>query len=175
MNFLQKLFGQKIINYLILFIIGLLLFIFGDKIANSKAIGLFVAFISLCFLFIEIKLRYYIKVKKNTKEFKSNKEAFIAKYFDSKNIKYIYEKELKLGSNKLHPDFFLPEFDVYVEYWGKWSGDFDYRKECDHKRKLYENYDIKLVELYPDNLVSFQQLDWKFTERLLAILKKERS
>ncbi|HJX05127.1 MAG TPA: hypothetical protein VJ461_00280 [Candidatus Nanoarchaeia archaeon] len=175
MNFLEKLFGQKIIKTLILLIIGILLFIFGDKFADSKSIGIIIAVISLCFLVYEIQLRYYIKVKKNTKEFKSNREAFIAKYFDSKKIKYIYEKELKLGRSKLHPDFFLPEFDVYVEYWGKWPGDFDYRKECSHKRKLYEEYDVKLIELYPDNLISFQQLDWKFTERLLNILKKERS
>jgi len=175
MSFIEKLLGQKIINYLTLLTIGIVLFIFGDKFADSKAIGTIIAIISLCFLIYEIQLRYYIKIKKNTKEFKSYKEAFIAQYFDKKKIKYIYEKELKLGRDKLHPDFFLPEFDMYVEYWGKFPGDFDYRKECNHKRKIYENGNIKLVELYPDNLASFQQLDWKFTERLLSILKKERS
>jgi hypothetical protein len=175
MEFIKKLFGQKILNFSVLFVIGMLLLILGDLFIDSKGIGLFIVIISFGFLVNEIQLRYYIKVKKNTKAFKSNKEAFIAKYFDQKKIKYIYEKELRLGRSKLHPDFFLPEFDVYVEYWGKWPGDFDYRKECNLKRKTYSDYDKQLVELYPDNLISSHQLDWKFTERLLNILKKDRS
>lgn len=174
MNFVERFLGKNIIYLLVLMTLGLLLIFIGYKYINAAGIGIIIVLISVIGLIREINLRYYIKIRKNTKEFKSNDEKFIANYFDMKKIKYLYEKELKVD-RVLHPDFFLPEFDVYVEYWGRWPGDFDYRKECDHKRKLYKEYDIKLVELYPDNLASINQLDWKFTERLLAILKRDRS
>ena len=175
MNLLEKLLGQKSLRYLFLLIISILLTVFGDRLISSKGIGVLLIILSISNLIYELKLRYYIYGRKDVKDFKSNKEAFIASYFDKKKIKYIYEKELKLGKEKIHPDFFLPEFDVYVEYWGKWPADFDYRKECNYKRSLFEKYDINLVELYPDNLFSINKLDWKFTERLLNLLKKERS
>lgn len=36
------------------------------------------------------------------------------------NIKYEYEKPAKDSFNRRisRPDFYLPEYDVYVEYWG---------------------------------------------------------
>lgn len=172
MEWLENVLGQKLIGGIIFLVLGVLLAIMGDKVFNSHAIGIILTILSLLYVIHQASLRYVIKFHKNTKKFKSGKEAFIANYFDKKKIKYQYEKPLKLGKQKLHPDFFLPEFDVYVEYWGMWPSDFDYRKECNIKRKQYKEYDIPLVELYPDNLVSINQLDWKFTERLLKILKK---
>lgn len=175
MNLLERLLGQKSLRYLFLIIISVFLIVLGDRFISSEGIGVLLIIISVSNLIYELKLRYYIKIKKDVYNFKSNKEIFIASYLDKKKIKYIYEKELKLGKDKIHPDFFLPEFDVYVEYWGKWPGDFDYRKECNYKRKMFEKYDINLLELYPDNLLSINKLDWKFTERLLNLLKKERT
>jgi len=175
MDFLEKIFGQKLLNYIWLLIFGIILIFAPMRDVSAREIGFVMVLISILCGIYEAKLRYYIKFKKSPKEFKSGKEAFIASYFDKKKIKYIYEKKLKLPSGLIKPDFYLPEFDVYVEYWGKWNSDFEYRKECKHKRETYEKNEIKLVELYPDNLASMNQLDWKFTERLLQILKKERS
>ena len=58
---------------------------------------------------------------------------------------------------------------------GRWNSDFEYRKECRYKKQLYEKYGKRLIELFPDNLVTINQLDWKFTERLLKILKEDRA
>ena len=54
---------------------------------------------------------------------KSIGERRIADYFEKNNINYVYEKEAK-GKFLLFfdykissPDFYLPDYDVYVEYW----------------------------------------------------------
>lgn len=174
MDFLEKILGQRLMQYIPFFILALFLIIFPEKFPlHTRTVGILILILSSLYIIYESQLRYYIKFKKSNNNFKSNRESFIATYFDKKHIKYLYEKSLKLGSQLLHPDFYLPEFDVYVEYWGRW-GDFEYNKTCNHKRHLYEKYGIELIELYPDNLVSINQLDWKFTERLLNILKKNR-
>ena len=168
----DKIFGKKLFFHILMLILGVLVFF---ENFSTKIIGAVVIIISFFGIIYESKLRFYIKFYKNIKTLKSPKESFIADYLEKKKIKYIYEPSLKLGKDILHPDFFLPEFDVYVEYWGKWNTDFEYRKECRHKKQLYEKYEKSLVELYPDNLISINQLDWKFTERLLRILKEDRS
>lgn len=176
MEMLEKFFGKRLFQWIVGFLIAILLiFAKNQDTITPRQIGYFLLVISTLGIIYEGKLRYYVKFAKNTKKFKSKKEEFIANYLDKKRIKYVYEQELKIGSETLHPDFFLPEFDVYVEYWGLWSNDFEYRKACNHKRKLYKKYEYKLVELYPDNTISFNRLDWKFTERLLKILKEDRN
>lgn len=166
-----RIFDHRLLRCAILLIIGLSLIFIPLPNIGKKEIGLFIIIISVIYIFYELKQKYYINFKESKQNFKSSKEKFIAYYFNKKKIKYVYEKELKLGLKTRKPDFYLPEFDVYVEYWGKWNDNFEYRKECHDKKLLYKKHDIYLVELYPDNLESINQLDWKFTERLLNILK----
>ena len=47
------------------------------------------------------------------------------------------------------PDFYLPEFDVYIEYWGMDTA--DYKIGMLKKQKLYQQQGKKLVSLYPDD------------------------
>ncbi len=170
----RKFLDIGVVKYLVLILLGIFLLITPIKkdITQEQAgwaliiIGALAA-IGEGFLLYDTKLR-----KSGEENIKSKGEQFIADYLKKKKIKFIYEKKLKVGKETLKPDFYLPEFDVYVEYWGRWDTDFEYRKECHHKKKLYEEYEIKLVEIYPDNLVSLSQLDWKFTERLLDLLKQ---
>lgn len=54
---------------------------------------------------------------------KSYGELEIANYLFSNNIKYIYEKEYKYDTmtdqyQQYIPDFYLPEYDIYIEYFG---------------------------------------------------------
>ncbi|HLC73760.1 MAG TPA: hypothetical protein VJH20_03950 [Candidatus Nanoarchaeia archaeon] len=175
MIFLEKLLGQKILSFIGLLILSSILF-FSKDVMLSQFVGLIMFLIAFFNIIYEIKLRYWIKTEtKNDIQFKSNGERDIADYFSKKKIKFIYEPKLTLKSPiPLKPDFFLPEFDVYVEYWGRWNIDFNYKQECRIKKEQYIKGEIKLVELYPDNLKSINQLDWKFTQRLLNILKRER-
>lgn len=54
---------------------------------------------------------------------KSYGELEIANYLFSNNIKYVYEKEYKYNTmtdeyQQYTPDFYLPEYDIYIEYFG---------------------------------------------------------
>ena len=52
---------------------------------------------------------------------RSRAEKTIADYFTDNSIVYEYEPVLMGGANherEMRPDFYLPEYDLYVEYWG---------------------------------------------------------
>ena len=57
-----------------------------------------------------------IETEYNGYKFRSRLEARWAVFFDNARIKYDYEPEgFELSCGKYLPDFFLPDFDVYVE------------------------------------------------------------
>ncbi len=52
---------------------------------------------------------------------KSQQEAMIDNYLFGHNIRHIYEKPFPIDGNPehdLHPDFYLPELDIYIEHFG---------------------------------------------------------
>ena len=51
----------------------------------------------------------------------SNSERVIVDYFTRSGIRYVYEQPVmgRWGSRRIsRPDFYLPDYGVYVEYWG---------------------------------------------------------
>ena len=56
----------------------------------------------------------------NGEEVKSYGEKMVADYFFKNNIRYQYEQPARSrnGRRISRPDFYLPDFEVYVEYWG---------------------------------------------------------
>lgn len=107
---------------------------------------------------------------------KSIAERKIADYFKDNNIKYVYEREAKgkglffdykIGS----PDFYLPDYDVYVEYWGLVDADDSstrakYIRNMRRKMALYYQNNIKFISIYPDNL---KNLDWIFRRKFQKV------
>ena len=91
----------------------------------------------------------------NGEEVKSKGEKRIADYFKSKNIKYVYEPGLR--EFYADPDFYLPDYDVYVEYWGllnardAWVAQ-KYEKSMKRKMAIYYTHNIKFISIYPGNL-----------------------
>ena len=53
-----------------------------------------------------------------------------------------------------------------------WNSSRAYNEECEDKRKAFAKEEIPLIELYPDNLITKEQLNWKFTERFFKVFKK---
>ena len=49
-------------------------------------------------------------------------------------------------------DFYLPEFDVYLEYNGQWDVNEFHRNRYREKRRVLEQNNYALVELYPNQL-----------------------
>jgi len=91
---------------------------------------------------------------------KSNTERVIADYFTKNNIRYEYEPVLKgglYGNKTMHPDFYLPDYNVYVEYWGlvdlpdKHKRE-QYVKEMRWKMAQYHSRNIKFISIYPYNM-----------------------
>ncbi len=169
-NFINYRLGLIIISILI----GISLFIGFNR---PKDLGIAIIFVSMIYLFDEIKRILYLSKSKEEYKFKSNEERFIASYFNKKGIKYYYEKPLEIDGNLLHPDFYLPEYDIYVEYWGQYNDPFYYKTQYLPKKKLYKQEKIQLIDIYSDNIkdkfgkFSMNLLDKKFTYRLLPKLR----
>ena len=108
----------------------------------------------------------------NGEEVKSKAEKHLANYFQSQGIRYLYEKEARsqgiMSSKHIsNPDFYLPDHDVYVEFWG--LVDAENKKVRDNyvrtmKWKMSQYYEnrIKFVSIYPNNM---DNLDWIFRKK----------
>lgn len=107
---------------------------------------------------------------------KSWAEKIIADYFTSCKIKYVYEQPAQkhlwiLETELCRPDFFLPDYNVYVEYWGLVDvNDPDlnskYERNMRWKMAQYYKNKIKFVSLYPSNL---DNLDRIFKNKLREV------
>jgi hypothetical protein len=66
-------------------------------------------------------------------EVRSIAEKSIADYFEKTNINYFYEQKpvFSFDFKKFRisfPDFYLPDYDVYIEYWGLVNADDGWTK-----------------------------------------------
>jgi len=89
---------------------------------------------------------------------KSKAERIIADYFSKNNLSYQYEptvrtKPFKLITGTIKPDFLLPNYGVYVEFWGliNSSTGKDYARTMRWKMAQYHRMGIKFISLYPND------------------------
>lgn len=73
---------------------------------------------------------------------KSKTEVIIDNYFYTHQIKHAYEIPVYMVDEKgerveLHPDFYLPDYDVYLEHWGYGDENKRYISAKEYKIKLY--------------------------------------
>lgn len=91
---------------------------------------------------------------------RSKAERVIADCLTSKNLKYEYEKKFYyMGDEYVLSDFYLPDYDCYIEYFGMVDHyDDKTRKEYESKTKwkieLYRRWNKKLIYLYPKDVQS---------------------
>ncbi len=87
--------------------------------------------------------------------FKSAGEQRIADFLDRHGIKYIYEPPTAVtqhGKTRLwYPDFLLPEYGLYIEYYGR-TGDPDYDRGILEKTAAYEATGFEVIPIYPYHL-----------------------
>ena len=98
---------------------------------------------------------------------KSRGEQRIADYLNSRNIRYKYEKTAKtfpvIGEKISRPDFYLQDYDVYVEYWGMVDVP-DKKKREEYVRAMkwkmaqYHKHHIRFISLYPSSLRSLDSV-----------------
>jgi hypothetical protein len=108
-----------------------------------------------------------LSVTTRGEEVKSHGEQKIADFLASNGIRYEYERPIEVGiwifTDKLScPDFYLPDYDVYIEYWGMVDVADDWKRReyvraMRWKMAKYREYRIKFISIYPRNL---RNLDW---------------
>ena len=183
MSFTKKL-STKQESAIALFIIGLILFISRNDEKSGTllaVVGIFMIVGSVNNFIFDFRRKRKILNRHQKNYYDSKGEVKIAAYFKRKNVAFEHHPTIKVerfwwkisipfGSIKIEPDFYLPEFDVYVEYWGM-INDPKYKEEqYDKKKKLYKDNDLEMLSLYPKNL---KNLDFDFTIKLLEIFKKK--
>ena len=93
----------------------------------------------------------------------SRGEKRIGDWLSQKRIEYVYDERYRIaGDVSIRPDFYLPEFDLYIEYWGMQEQDYLARKS--EKKFLYQRAGKKLISL-----------DWRDLENIEAVLEEKLS
>jgi hypothetical protein len=120
-----------------------------------------------------------VSVTYRGEEVKSIGEKRIADYFERHRIKYEYERAARgkflFFDFKIRafnpPDFYLPDYNVYVEYWGLVNAEdywtrTNYVRNMKRKMAIYYRNNIKFISIYPDNL---DNLDWIFRSKFRKV------
>jgi len=81
----------------------------------------------------------------------SEGERRIAEWLTANGVAYRYDAKFRIvGEFQIRPDFYLPELDVYVEYWGLNTP--QYKMSMYKKQMLYQQEGKKLVSVFPKDL-----------------------
>jgi hypothetical protein len=76
---------------------------------------------------------------------KSKGELIIDNYLTILGIDHLYEKTIQINGNNVKYDWYLPENDIYIEYWGYTGQKYNKRKK--EKLKLYKGANKKLISI----------------------------
>lgn len=78
----------------------------------------------------------------------SDGERIIADELAAMGLVFRYDNRFRIVKGyAIRPDFYLPEFDLYIEYWGM-EDNLDYQIGMMEKKKLYQQAGKKLVSLH---------------------------
>ena len=87
----------------------------------------------------------------------SRGEQRIGNWLAKNAIAYEYdERMIVAGDTRIRPDFYLPEFDVYIEYWCMDTP--EYVENMRHKRFLYQREGKKLISLSYKDFDNLEEL-----------------
>jgi len=78
----------------------------------------------------------------------------IDNFLYSTRVPHAYELEVHLAENKvMTPDFccLTAKGNVYIEFWGL-EGQADYDSCTAYKKQIYEDFDLDLITVHPENL-----------------------
>jgi len=78
----------------------------------------------------------------------SDGERIIAEELTTLGFTFRYDNRFRIIKGyAIRPDFYLPEFDLYIEYWGM-EDNLDYRIGMLEKQKLYQQAGKKVLSLH---------------------------
>jgi hypothetical protein len=105
--------------------------------------------------------------RETSDRYRSEGERRIAGFLDENSIRYHYEPGVLVnhprGKPRIwYPDFYLPEFGVYIEYYGL-SGRQNYDRGIKAKESAYSRTGLNVIPVYP----------WTFNENWKGYIMKE--
>lgn len=78
----------------------------------------------------------------------SDGERRIADWLAAHGLAYRYDERYRiLNGHAIRPDFYLPELDLYIEYWG--MDTTDYKIGMLKKQQLYQQEGKRLISIHP--------------------------
>ena len=85
--------------------------------------------------------------------FRSKGELKISNFLENNSIKYQYESPILINSDKSkpriwYPDFYLPQYKAYIEYYGLAERQ-SYKKGIELKSKTYSKMKLDVIPVYP--------------------------
>jgi SagB-type dehydrogenase family enzyme len=87
----------------------------------------------------------------------SRGERQVAEWLTAHDLTYRYDSKYRIiGEFQIRPDFYLPELDVYIEYWGMNTP--QYKMSMYKKQMLYQQEGKRLISVYPKDLRSLETL-----------------
>lgn len=87
----------------------------------------------------------------------SKGEKCIAEWLTAHGLAYRYDQKFRIiGEFQIRPDFYLPELDVYIEYWGLDTP--QYKMSMYKKQALYQQEGKRLISVYPKDLPALDVL-----------------
>lgn len=108
----------------------------------------------------------------NTEYTPSEGELFIKYFLEEQRFKFEQEVPMVnlLNDSKSHrrADFYLTNYKVYVEFYGRWNNTKKDREEYREKKRVFDQNNVPCVYLYPENLGI---IEFSFYERLEKVLK----
>lgn len=100
----------------------------------------------------------------------SQGEKRIGDWLAAMRIRYIYDERYRIVADAaLRPDFYLPEFDIYIEYWGMETKDYLERKR--EKQFLYQRAAKRLISLGPEDLPRIEEVLEEKLSRYITLPK----
>lgn len=81
---------------------------------------------------------------------RSRAEAMIDAWLYENRIVHAYERLVRV-EQKMYCDFYLPEYDLYIEFWGL-ENDLKYKARKEKKLDIYRQNELRLVEIKDEHI-----------------------
>ena len=105
---------------------------------------------------MQVELNKTIEARDGT-VVQSEGERRIAEWLTAHGVAYRYDAKFRIiGEFQIRPDFYLPEMDVYIEYWGLDTP--QYKMSMYKKQTLYQQEGKRLISVYPGDLPGLDRL-----------------
>jgi hypothetical protein len=105
---------------------------------------------------VQVELNKTIEARGGT-VVQSEGERRIANWLTAHGLAYRYDAKFRIIAEfQIRPDFYLPELDVYIEYWGLDTP--QYKMSMYKKQTLYQQEGKRLISVYPADLPTLDAL-----------------